>query len=86
MEKTNLDTWEYWEEKFKGMTEEEIEAYWVKEMEEANDESIGLIMDAADDLPYGTRAKWVREEYEKYKKAKEQHDSEERIKNSEEER
>jgi len=33
-------------------------------------------MDVADNLPYGTRAKWVREDYEKYKKSKEQHDSE----------
>ncbi len=86
MEKTNRDTWEYWEEKFKGMTEEEIKAYWVKEMEEAKDEAIGMVMDVADGLPNGTRAKWVREDYERYKKAKEQHDSEGRIEKREEER
>ena len=47
--------------------------------------SIGLIMDAADNLPYGTRAKWVREAYEKYINAKNQHDSEIRSKNRGEE-
>jgi len=33
-------------------------------------------MDVADNLPYRTRAKWVREDYEKYKKAKKLYDSE----------
>lgn len=74
MEESELDTWEYWEERFKGMSEEQIKAFWVRELEEASDIAVGYIMDAADGLPYGTREQWVKQDYKRYKRAKLKHE------------
>ena len=66
------DTWAYWENKFKGMTQEEIDEYWNKEMREAtNDES--MLMDISDGF-LGIRAEIVRASREKYMNAKAKHE------------
>ena len=66
--------WEYWEEKFKGMSEEEIEKYWEKEREIAYDDSAYEI-DVADGMEPGFRKDMFNKDYENYKKAKAQHDA-----------
>lgn len=75
IEKVNVDerdTWAYWENKFEGMTEAEIEMYWKKEMEEATSDD-SILMDFADGVP-GIRANLAREAYEKYITSKAKHD------------
>ena len=72
------DKWEYWEDKFKNMSEEEIKQYWANELAEAEDPAIGALMDAADDIPVGSRAAWVKQEYQRYLNAKKQHEANER--------
>ncbi len=74
MEKNEIDSWEYWEEEFRGMSPEQIEEYWKNEMESAQDAGDGILMDIADGMTPGFRAGLVKERYEKYKKAKAQHD------------
>lgn len=74
MKNINPDRFEFLERKFeriheklKGKTEEEIKAFFNKLKDEELDPSIGLTMDLADGLQYGTRANWVDEDYKEYK-------------------
>lgn len=75
IEKVNVDerdTWAYWENKFAGMTQEDIERYWKEKMEEATSDD-SILMDFADGVP-GIRANLVREAYEKYMTSKANYD------------
>lgn len=67
------ETWEYWENKFRGMSESEIEEYWKSQRKEAHDES-SMLMDFADEFP-GIRAEVVEVDYKRYINAKKQHDA-----------
>ena len=71
MDGTELYTWKYWEAKFKGMSDEEINNYWRREMQFSEDP----ILDD-DGFDSGIRAKMVMENYKKYIDAKKRHEEE----------
>ena len=73
-ETNKFETWEYWENKFKGMSEDEIEKYWDNQREEASSDD-SILMDFADGVA-GLRLGDVNYEYEQYIKAKEKHEIE----------
>ena len=81
MKDFDMDSWEYWEEKFRGMTEAQIKEYWVREMEEAQSET-SILMDISDG-EYGARADCVRKSFERFKTAKAKHESKEKAKQEE---
>lgn len=74
MDGTELYTWEYWEAKFNGMSDEEINNYWRRQMQISEDP----ILDELDDDGFdsGIRAKMVMENYQKYIAAKKRHEKE----------
>ena len=75
IEKVSIDettTWAYWENKFKGMSQEEIDEYWKEEAKQASsDES--MLMDSADGAA-GVRREIVNLNYQKYLAAKTKHE------------
>lgn len=82
-----FENWEYWEKKFKGMTEKEIEEYWKQlRREDEEEEKSGFLMDIADGMTPGFRRNITEKQYAGYKKAKEKHDMEVNNNNRDEER
>ena len=71
MDGTELYTWKYWEAMFNGMSDEEINKYWRRQMRLAEDSIL-------DDYEFGSgiRAKMVMENHQKYIDAKKRHEEE----------